>query len=273
MRLAYVFGSAAGQDSGSAPNGSARGARRRKPADVDLAYLPGPTFRFPAFYADVSAALGTDRLDLVDLRMASPGLLFQIIGEGRVLHRESVDLENRFEHAVLARVRDEAIRLRRAEEACRRGGKPVVLREDAVRRQLLELETVAAELEKYAGVTADDLRRDLSLRWTVERGLLAGLTLLFNVADHILSSAFQRHPERYEDALTELAGCGVLPVEVRRELTGAGGFRNILVHEYVRIDLEEVARSASSAPAAFRAFARAVRAWLDARRDRPEPAP
>ncbi|MCL6568813.1 MAG: redoxin domain-containing protein [Meiothermus silvanus] len=33
----------------------------------------------------------------------------------------------------------------------------MVLREDSVRRDLLELDTVAAELERYRGVSADDL--------------------------------------------------------------------------------------------------------------------
>ncbi len=139
----------------------------------------------------------------------------------------------------------------------------MVLREEMIRRGLLELGTVAAELDKYRTVTAEALRGDLSLRWTVERGLLAGLTLIFNIADHILASVFQRYPESYEESLEDLAACGVVSAELRRALAGAGGFRNILVHEYAEIDLDEVAAAAAAAPELFRRFAREMGSWLE----------
>lgn len=141
----------------------------------------------------------------------------------------------------------------------------MVLREEAIRRTLLEIDTVAAELDKYRNVLEDDLRQDLSLRWTVERGLLAGLTLLFNVADHVLAAAFHRYPEKYEESLSDLAACGVISAELRQAMTGAGGFRNVLVHEYVEVDLAEVAAAAAEAPDLYRRFVREVRSWLEAR--------
>ncbi len=39
---------------------------------------------------------------------------------------------------------------------------------------LAELESVAAELERYRSVSVPQVREDLSLRWRVERGLLPG---------------------------------------------------------------------------------------------------
>ncbi len=105
VRLAYLFGSAAG--------GFPFGRGDRAPGDLDLAYLPGPGFRFRPFYADLSSTLGTDRLDLVDLRRAQPGLLYEIVSKGRVLYRESGEVENSFELAALARFREEAVRLAR----------------------------------------------------------------------------------------------------------------------------------------------------------------
>jgi predicted nucleotidyltransferase len=103
VRLAYVFGSAAR---------ILREGGEGAPRDIDLAYFPGGGFSFPAFYAAVSGVLGTDRLDLVDLRRASPGLVYEIVTKGYVIYRESEEMENRFERSALALVRDEAIRLR-----------------------------------------------------------------------------------------------------------------------------------------------------------------
>lgn len=102
VRLAYLFGSAAdGEGSG------------RHPSDIDLAYLPGPGFRFRPFYAEVSEALGTDRLDLLDMRRAPAALLYEIVSRGRTIYRDRVETENSFEQATLARFREEAVRLSR----------------------------------------------------------------------------------------------------------------------------------------------------------------
>lgn len=139
----------------------------------------------------------------------------------------------------------------------------MVVRRQSVRRMLLELEAVAQELQKYHGVSEESLERELSLRWTVERGLLAGLTLIFNMADHILAGAFRRYPESYEDSLRELAACGVITDDLRQKMAGAGGFRNILVHEYVEVELHEVAMAAREAPELYRTFSAEVKRWLE----------
>ncbi len=140
----------------------------------------------------------------------------------------------------------------------------MVVRRESVLASLAELETVAAELDRYRSVTALQLRTDLSLRWTVERGLLAGLGLVFNVGDHLLAGAFGVQAESYEDSLRLLARHGVISEELRRGFEGSGGFRNVLVHEYARVDPQRVANMASRAPDLFRQFAAQVRAWLDA---------
>ncbi|MDR7433446.1 MAG: hypothetical protein QN133_12910 [Armatimonadota bacterium] len=77
----------------------------------------------------------------------------------------------------------------------------MVVRRESVLASLAELDVVADELRRYAAVTSGQLRADLSLRWTVERGLLAGLSVVFNVADHLLVGAFGIHAASYEDSL------------------------------------------------------------------------
>jgi len=71
----------------------------------------------------------------------------------------------------------------------------VTIKQAFISQALQELGRVTTELERYASVTGDQLKGDLSLRWTVERGLLAGLGLVFQVADHILSRHFHRAPD------------------------------------------------------------------------------
>ena len=58
------------------------------------------------------------------------------------------------------------------------------------------------------------------------------------------------------------ATVGVLPTDLRDRLRGLGGFRNILVHGYLSLAPARVRRFAEHAPADFRAFSVAIRAWL-----------
>lgn len=74
---------------------------------------------------------------------------------------------------------------------------------------------------------------------------------------------------RHSVSLAYLFGsAGVISRSLYRRLRGAGGFRNVLVHEYLQIDLERVARFLSKAPAVFRAFADELIEWLRAKEKR-----
>jgi uncharacterized protein YutE (UPF0331/DUF86 family) len=50
---------------------------------------------------------------------------------------------------------------------------------------------------------------------------------------------------------------------LRGRLKGLGGFRTILVHDYLRLDPEVVTDKLASSPVDFSEFARAVRLWMD----------
>jgi uncharacterized protein YutE (UPF0331/DUF86 family) len=55
----------------------------------------------------------------------------------------------------------------------------------------------------------------------------------------------------------------VIDEALRNRLNGLGGFRNVLVHGYLRVDADKVADHLVKAPADFSDFARAVRDRLE----------
>lgn len=243
VRLAYLFGSCA--------------RFPEQAEDVDLAILPDAEFNFRAFYADLSEFLGTDRLDLLELPQAPFWLRKEIMEKGICIYEKHSGEQSRWEGAVSVLLREAALRRPSAGEGTARGVNRAFL-ENA----LNELGIVAEELRKYRGVSLPDLETNFSLRWTVERGLLAGLTLLFQIADHILAGHFGHRPDTYERLLRELRSCGVISAELYAQLRGAGGFRNILVHEYVRIDPRRVVEMVHAAADVFDAFSRESEAWI-----------
>ena len=97
VRLAYVFGSAA------------RGALRAD-SDVDVAvrFAARPTLDALAALAINLERAAERRADVIDLDMAPPLLLREVVKEGRLLFAASDDERVAFETAALARYADTA---------------------------------------------------------------------------------------------------------------------------------------------------------------------
>jgi uncharacterized protein YutE (UPF0331/DUF86 family) len=104
---------------------------------------------------------------------------------------------------------------------------------------------------------------DLTRAWAIERGLHLGAEIVFDIGNHILSAHYGVSADDYEDILTKLATHGVIDPDLRERLRGLGGFRNVLVHDYLALDPERVGEAHRRAPERFSAFAAAVRAWLE----------
>jgi uncharacterized protein len=90
--LAYIFGSLL-QDS-------------RPAQDVDLALLLPEDKRPYHLHQAITDCLGTERVDIVDLRRASPVLKFEIISNGRCLYAQDEDIQLNFVLATLRQYHD-----------------------------------------------------------------------------------------------------------------------------------------------------------------------
>lgn len=141
----------------------------------------------------------------------------------------------------------------------------MVLRVDAVQERLLRLEEVVSELNDLANLGSDALRGTLRNMWAVERGLHLGAEILFDIGSHILSAQYGVSPRDYRDIIEQLTVQGILESALHRRLQGLAGFRNILVHDYIRLDPNRVEEALAKAPLDFTDFALAVRSWLDGR--------
>lgn len=252
--VAYLFGSLAAAGEGQ---------------DVDLALL-APGAAHP-LWTELADRLGTERLDLVDLRDASPVLRFEVLRTGRLLYAADEAALERFVSETLHLYHDTAALRRRQREwlrrriALRQTGDPrMVLSREMIEERLRELDGVLHELTKHRDLTRHVLEQNLTLRWAIERGLIAAAELVFDIANHILSARFATYPETYEESLKLLAEKRVISRALYDRLRGFGGFRNVLVHRYRAIDpgavLENFRKSLQVVPA----FAAEVLAWLDA---------
>lgn len=87
--------------------------------------------------------------------------------------------------------------------------------------------------------SAADLETDLSLRNDVLHSLQTVCQVVIDVAGDLAARAGLPF-EDYTEAVRCLPRAGPFPPELARELERLPGFRNVLIHEYVAIDLERV---------------------------------
>ena len=138
----------------------------------------------------------------------------------------------------------------------------MVLRAELVRERLVRLEEVVSRLEELSRLEPQRVRQDFRDAWAVERGLQLAAEILFDTGNHILSAQYGRSAQDYEDIVVQLGEAGVLTPATRERLKGLGGFRNVLVHGYLRLDPQRVWEYLQDAPARFSEFGRDVRQWL-----------
>jgi uncharacterized protein YutE (UPF0331/DUF86 family) len=138
-----------------------------------------------------------------------------------------------------------------------------VFKRAVVEMRLKELDAVIRQLNKYRDIKPDTIKQDLEKRWVIERGIEAGAQLILEIADHILSNQFGYYSETYEDALKGLLEKNVISEELYSQIKGLGSLRNILVHQYVQIDLDIVFNSFHKSLKVFPLFAQEIMGWME----------
>ena len=131
-----------------------------------------------------------------------------------------------------------------------------------VRRHLAALREALANLRRHAGATSETLRANMDLRWTVEHGLQLCAQNAIDIATHLAATAGLDASD-YASAIDRLTGMGVLPAAFGARFRRIAGLRNVLVHDYIEVDLDVVARVLDENLDDFEEFARWVERHLD----------
>ena len=133
---------------------------------------------------------------------------------------------------------------------------------DVIARRLLSLNEALRELGREGAGDARSLAADAVLRAAVERWLQVAVEACMDVAYHVVASEGWTPPESGRAAFASLAAHGLLPLDLAPRLGGAAALRNVLVHDYVSVDLELLARVVREDLGDLRAFAALAGGWI-----------
>lgn len=142
----------------------------------------------------------------------------------------------------------------------------MVLRPPVIEERLKAIADALFKLKELQRLPFEEFGRDYRNTWSAERGLQIAAEAVFDIGNHILSGHFQAAPKDYEDITRLLGQHGVLSGDLAGRLKGLGGFRNILVHEYLEVDPKKVYERLRKGLPDFEEFSRQILAWLDQNR-------
>ena len=128
-------------------------------------------------------------------------------------------------------------------------------------RRLDELSERLARLKPLQAKSRDDFSEDAYLRDIVERNLEVAAQCCIDLSHRIIAIEQAVKPRDYYEAILQMGELGVMPVPFARQIAPIAGFRNILIHEYLSVDWDEVFDHLQHLDEIER-FAGYVRDWL-----------
>ncbi|MFW6111107.1 MAG: type VII toxin-antitoxin system HepT family RNase toxin [Thermoproteota archaeon] len=128
--------------------------------------------------------------------------------------------------------------------------------------KLEDLKRYVQFLRGYQSHTKQELREDHTLRGAVERYFQLALECTLNIGEMIISEEGFRKPESYRQVIEILGEERVLPREFTERFAPSMGFRNILVHRYAEVDVDQMYHRLQDNLQDFNTFAQNIAQYI-----------
>jgi len=117
------------------------------------------------------------------------------------------------------------------------------------------------KLEPLKNRSLEEIKDDPYLQDVIERNFEVAAQACIDIANRIISLENLEKPADYYQAIERLGENGIVPAAFARELAPIAGFRNLLVHQYLEINQEEVYSYLGNLDQLYQ-FQKYVREWL-----------
>jgi uncharacterized protein YutE (UPF0331/DUF86 family) len=110
-----------------------------------------------------------------------------------------------------------------------------------LKEKIKRLEENLVTLEEFRKNTSlDDLLRDKIKQWALRYGILECIQEIIDISCALVSSNNLGNPKNYRECIDILIKNGYISEELGKRLISMVGLRNLLVHEYIKIDLSRL---------------------------------
>jgi uncharacterized protein YutE (UPF0331/DUF86 family) len=133
---------------------------------------------------------------------------------------------------------------------------------DLLLRKLADLDQYLGQVSEYRDITIDQYRGDWKTQRIVERTLQMTIELCVDIANHIIADRGLRVPATYSEAFDVLGEAGLLDAARRDVMIRMSKFRNVIVHDYARVDPTIVVQILREHLEDFTRFKAAALKWI-----------
>ncbi len=110
-----------------------------------------------------------------------------------------------------------------------------------MRERLQQLENNVAELKKLKNnYQVEDIQNDITKEWALRYGLLESIQIVIDVACHLTVHNNLGNADTYAECIELLHKFDYISKALKEDLIKMTGLRNILVHEYVAVDVSRL---------------------------------
>lgn len=107
--------------------------------------------------------------------------------------------------------------------------------------RLKMLEENVADLERFKKENSiEKLKKSKYSGWALRYGFQESIQVVIDISCHLVSKYNMGNPDTYGECIELLRECNHIDIELEEKLLGMVGLRNLLIHEYSRIDIEKL---------------------------------
>ena len=111
---------------------------------------------------------------------------------------------------------------------------------DAINKKIEKLKEYLVLLEGYRKSSLKELEEDLTLQGAVRCYLQLSIECVIDVGEIIISGLRLPQPEEARGVIEVLGKHKIIPISFAEHFAAVAGLRNILVHEYAKVDINKL---------------------------------
>jgi len=127
-----------------------------------------------------------------------------------------------------------------------------------IQARLKKLDESYRSLERFRSLSREEYLKNEDTQAIVERKFQVAIQACMDIANYLIAHEQLKIPDDEGNIFTALAEAGILNEELASKMRRMVSFRNILVHEYLEIDLQIVHKHLTERLEDFNDFAQAI---------------
>ena len=111
---------------------------------------------------------------------------------------------------------------------------------ELIQNKINKIESYIRELEPILKLESNDIVGNYTKLRTLERDFQLVVDTVIDINTHLISTENLRAPEDATETFFILGEAGILPADFVKKFSPVAGLRNIIVHDYEKVDVEKL---------------------------------